>query len=507
MVGGAGVVTAGLGLAEKRGVPAAWAGSVRASDVVTLDAVGLSTAIRRRQVSCREVMDAFLDHIERLNPRVNAIVSLADRELLVRQAARRDAQLRRGRVLGWMHGFPQAVKDLSDAKGFRTTRGSPLFREGVADGDDLFVERIKAAGAIVIGKTNTPEFGLGSHTYNPVFGTTLNAYDQTKTAGGSSGGAAVALALRMLPVADGSDFGGSLRNPAAYNNVIGFRPSYGRVPGAEGDLWINQLGVSGPMGRSVRDVAMLLATMAGPTRALPYSIEQDPERFTGRLERDFRGTRIAWLGDWDGYLPMEPGVLELCRRSFRRFEAIGCRVDEALPDYSPRALWERVWLPWRHWLSGGGLAALYDDPAKRALMKPEAIFEVEGFLRLTARDVHRASAARSDWYRAVLGLFQRYDFLMLPSAQVFPFDADLTWPREIAGRSMDTYHRWMEVVTPATLSGCPVIDVPVGFTRAGLPMGMQIIGRMHGERSVLQLAHAYEQETRWVKRRPPPLLA
>ena len=507
MVAGAVVVGAGAGLAERGVASAAWAGSPRPSDIVTMDAVELSSAIRRRRVSCREVMDAYLDHIERLNPRVNAIVSMADRDVLLRQASRRDAQLRRGRVLGWMHGFPHAVKDLADAKGFVTTRGSPIFRDSVAEEDDVFVERIKAAGPIVIGKTNAPEFGLGSQTYNPVFGTTLNAYDQSRTAGGSSGGAAVALALRMVPVADGSDFGGSLRNPAAFNNVLGFRTSFGRIPDRVGDLWIAQLGVQGPMGRSVRDVAMLLSTMAGPTRAFPYSIEQDPERFTARLKRDFHGTRIAWLGDWNGYLPMERGVLAVCRRALRAFEAIGCRVDEAVPDYSPRTLWEQVWLPWRHWLSGGGLASLYDDPARRALMKPEAIFEVEGFLRLSARDVHRASAARSNWYRAVLGLFQRYDYLVLPSAQVFPFDADLTWPREIAGRQMDTYHRWMEVVTPATLSGCPVINVPAGFTRTGLPMGMQIIGRMHGERSVLQLAYAYEQETRWVARRPPPLLA
>lgn len=504
---GAGAAVFGTLAAERAHAQIASAATHMLPSVVRMDALELSRAIHRREVSCVEVMDAYLDHIERLNPKVNAIVSLQDRGDLTAQARRRDVQLRR-RSLGWMHGFPHAVKDLAETKGIRTTRGSPIFRDNVPDNDALFVERLKAAGIIVIGKTNTPEFGLGSQTYNPIFGTTLNAYNQDLAAGGSSGGAAVALALRMLPVADGSDFGGSLRNPAAYNNVIGFRPSYGRVPANPlGDLWIAQLGVDGPMGRTIPDVARLLSTMAGPTRRIPYSIEQDPERFTERLKRDFRGARLAWIGDWNSYLPMEPGVLELCRRSFRAFEAIGGRVEEALPQYSPQTLWEQVWLPWRHWLTGGGLVANYEDPARRALLKPEAIYEVEGFLKQSARDVYRASVARSDWYRAVLGLFQRYDFILLPSAQVFPFEADVTWPREINGRTMDTYHRWMEVVTPATLSGCPVINVPVGFDRRGRPMGMQIIGRMHGERSLLQLAYAYEQETQWVRRRIPPLLS
>ena len=506
-VAASGALAAGVGLAELGYAPAALAGGGSLPSLVALDALELSRTIRTKRASCVEVMEAYLDHVERVNPRVNAIVSLRDRDRLVAEARGRDRQLARGRRLGWMHGFPHAVKDLSDVKGLRTTSGSPLFRDApVAEEDDLFVERLRRAGVVLIGKTNTPEFGLGSHTYNPVFGTTLNAYDRALTAGGSSGGAAAALALRMLPVADGSDFGGSLRNPAAYNNVIGFRPSTGRVPSAGGDLWITQLGVSGPMGRTIPDVARLLATMAGPDRRYPLSIEQDPDRFLEPLRREFRGTRVGWLGDLGGHLPMEPGVLELCRRSFRALEDVGCRVEQATPEFEPQRLWERVWLPWRHWLTGGGLVSYYEDPAKRALLKPEAIYEVEGFLRLSARDVYRASVARSDWYRSVTGLFQRYDFLLLPSAQVFPFDADVTWPREVAGRRMDTYHRWMEVVTPATLSGCPVIDVPVGFDGRGRPMGMQVIGRMHGERSVLQLAYAYEQATRWVSRRPPPLL-
>jgi amidase len=365
---------------------------------------------------------------------------------------------------------------------------------------------MKRNGAIIIGKTNTPEFGLGSHTYNEVFGTTLNAYDQSRAAGGSSGGAAVALALRMLPVADGSDMMGSLRNPGAYNNVFGFRPSSGRVPfGPTMDVFVQQLGYEGPMGRTVADLAMLLSVQAGPDTRAPLSIEQDPAIFAEPLKRDFKDVRIAWLGDFRGYLAMEPGLKELCQGAFPALESIGCRVEEALPDFPPEKIWD-TWLKWRHWLVGGGLVDLYSDPGKRAQMKPEAQWEVEGGLKLSAIDVYKASVARSAWYQAVRKMFETYDYLALPTAQLFPFDAKTHWPKEINGRTMDTYHRWMEVVTPATLSGCPTISVPVGFNEVGLPMGIQIIGPNHADLAVLQIAHAYEQATGWVQKRLPPLL-
>lgn len=472
-----------------------------APDVVMLDGAELAAAIRAKRVSCVEVMTAYLDHIERVNPRVNAIVALRERDALLREARERDEQLARGRYLGPLHGFPQAIKDLEPARGIRWTSGSPLFKDRVAQADAVFVRRMKDAGAIIIGKTNTPEFGLGSQSYNPVYGTTLNAYDQSRTAGGSSGGAAAALALRMVPVADGSDYAGSLRNPAAFNNVLGFRPSFGRVPSTGGDLYLSQQGVAGPMARRVEDLAMLLSVMAGPDPGAPLSIAEDPARFARPPEGDVRGLKIAWLGDLGGHLPMEPGVLALCRQGLKTFEELGCVVEEARPDFPPDRLW-RSFVALRNAAVGAGLAPLYNDPEKRALLKPEARWEVEQGMRLSAFDLYDASVARSAWYRAVEALFGRYDYLALPSAQVFPFDAATHWPGEVAGRAMDTYHRWMEVVIPATMAGCPAMAVPAGFDGRGLPMGMQLVGPVRGELSVLRLALAYERATGWVDRRP-----
>jgi len=474
------------------------------SGLVMMNACDLSRAIRARQVSCQEVMTAYLSHIERLNPKVNAIVSLQPREGLMKQAAERDAELARGQYRGWMHGFPHAVKDLAATRGIRTTWGSPLL-DTVPDYDSIFVERLRRAGVIIMGKTNAPEFGLGSQTYNSVFGTTLNAYDQAKCAGGSSGGAAVSLALRMLPVADGSDMMGSLRNPAAYNNVIGFRTSYGRVPSGGEELFLEQLSVNGPMGRTVADVALLLSVMAGPDPRAPFSLAQDPAVFAEPLKRDFKGTRLAWLGDLGGHLPMEPGIAELCHASFKAFEAAGCAVEEGQPEFSADRMWD-TWVTLRHWLVAGDLVELYKDVSKRKLMKPEAQWEVENGLKLSALEVYNASRARSEWYVAVQKLFQKYDYLLLPSAQVFPFDAAVHWPKAINGVVMDTYHRWMEVVVPASLLGFPTINVPVGFGQQGLPMGMQIIGRHNADLAVLQIAYAYEQATDWVRGHLPPLL-
>ena len=473
------------------------------SAIVDLTAVELSDAIRSRKVSCREVMAAYLDRIERLNPLYNAVVSLQDRDRLIAEADERDAQLARGEVLGWMHGFPQAIKDLAATRGIRTTLGSPLFADSVPAEDAIVVERARRAGAIVIGKTNVPEFGLGSQTYNAVFGATRNAYDPRMTAGGSSGGAAVALALRMLPVADGSDMGGSLRNPAAYNNVFGMRPSAGRVPKYPAEeTFLEQLGIEGPMGRSVRDVAMLLSVQAGYDPRVPLSLAEDPARFAQPLERDVRGLRIGWLGDLDRHLPFEAGILDLCRGALHSLEQLGCTVDAAKLGFDAERLW-RMWITLRSGLVGGKLHDAWADPARRSRMKPEAVWEVENGLKASALDLYRASVERTAWYRRVLDLFRRYDYLALPTAQVFPFDVTVPWPREVAGRAMDTYHRWMEVVIGPTLAGLPAISVPIGFSAHGLPMGMQLIGRPRGDFEVLQLAYAYEQATDWVRRRPP----
>ncbi len=474
--------------------------------IVEMNAVDLSQAIRGKEVSCKEVMQAFLAQIDQFNHQVNAIVSLQDRDAVLRQAEERDRQIARGEILGWMHGFPQAPKDLAATAGIRTTLGSPILRDNIPQQDAIIIERARRSGAILIGKTNTPEFGLGSQTYNNVFGTTLNAYDQTRTAGGSSGGAAVALALRMLPVADGSDMMGSLRNPAAFNNVFGFRPSFGRVPyGPTTELYSQQLSTEGPMARTVSDLAMLLSVQAGFDPRAPLSNPEDPSIFTRPLQRDWQDVRIAWLGNLGGYLSMEPGILEICRAALAGLETLGCIVEEAAPDFAPERLWQ-TWLTLRGFLVLGKYQPYYSNPAFRAMMKPEVIWEIENGLHLSAADVYRASADRSAWYMAVAALLQKYEFLVLPSAQVFPFAARTPWPKEVNGRIMDTYHRWMEVVIGPTLAGLPAISVPAGFHTAGLPMGMQLIGRIHADFAVLQLAYAYEQAAGWVQKRRPPLL-
>ncbi|NWD64998.1 amidase [Pseudomonas sp. IPO3774] len=475
--------------------------------IVELDAIELSRAIHARQVSCHEVMQAYLAQVERFNPTVNALVSLRSHEDVLAEAAQRDRELDQGQSRGWMHGMPQAIKDLAATQGLRTTLGSPLFAEHVPQEDAISVARVRASGAIIIGKTNVPEFGLGSQTYNSVFGTTGNAYDPRLVAGGSSGGAAVALALRMLPVADGSDMMGSLRNPGAFNNVFGLRPSQGRVPhGPAPELFVQQLATEGPMGRSVADVARLLSVQAGYDPRVPLSLKEDPAVLGEPLQRDFKGARLGWLGDYNGYLPMEDGVMSLCESALKDFAALGCEVEHCQPEFSLERLWQ-TWLVHRHWLIQGSLGAAYADPQKRALLKPEAQWEVQGGLQLSAADVYQASINRSDWYRALGKLFERYDFLLLPTAQVFPFDAQQAWPRLVAGREMDTYHRWMEVVIGPTLAGLPSMNVPVGFNPRGLPMGLQIIGPAQADRAVLQLAYAHEQLTQWVQRRPPACLS
>ena len=477
------------------------------NQIVLADAVTLSQRIHARDWSCREVMQAYLRQIDHFNPIVNAIVSMVDPDRLIDQADECDHQLARGESLGWMHGFPQAIKDLTATAGITTTFGSAAFAQFVPSQDALMVRRMKAAGAILIGKTNTPEFGLGSQTYNSVFGITRNAYDVRMTAGGSSGGAASALALRMLPVADGSDMMGSLRNPAAFNNVFGLRPSIGRVPSAPApDVFTNQLSCAGPMARTVSDLAMLLSVQAGYDEEVPTSLQQDPAIFTTSLQRDFNGIRIGWLGDFDGYLAMEPGLMELCESALHSFTQIGCTVDAVQPDFAMAHLWQ-AWLTLRHWaIANGPLGDLYRSLTKRAFMKPEAIWEVEAGLSLTAAQIHDATVVRSNWYQALRKLFATFDYLVLPSAQVFPFSAEQHWPAVIGGRPMDTYHRWMEVVIAGTMSGCPVASVPAGFNAVGLPMGLQIIGKAQADRAVLQLAYAYEQATQWVQKRSPPML-
>ena len=464
----------------------------------------LSQAIHSKQVSCREVMQSTLRQIERHNPQSNALVSLADEGVLLRQADERDAQLARGESMGWMHGMPQAMKDLSNVAGFRTTLGSPLMRDFVASEDGLMASRMKASGCIVIGKTNTPEFGLGSHTFNEVFGATRNAWDARKTAGGSSGGAAVALAQRMLPVADGSDFMGSLRNPAGWNHIFGLRPSQGRVPMVPAqDVWISQLGTEGPMGRSVRDVAMLLSVQAGQHPASPLSIAQDGQAFTAPLDCNVKGQRVGWLGDLNGYLPMEEGVMATCQEALKSFDTLGCHTETTGLGMPPEKVWE-AWLVWRQALVGPRVAPHMLKAENHHLVKPEARWEYEQSLKLTGPQLMSASATRSQLYQKMLALFERFDVLAIPAAQVWPFDVNARWPQQINGRTMDTYHRWMEAVIYATFAGLPCISVPAGFSPDGLPMGLQLIGKPQGDFALLQLAHAYEQANLAMIRQRPP---
>jgi amidase len=474
-------------------------------DVVLTDALTLGAAIRGKRISCIELMGAFLDHIDRFNPKVNAIVSLRGRDEILGEARERDAQLKRGEILGPLHGLPQAIKDLAPAKGLPTTRGSPVFRDNVATDDAVFVARMRRAGAIIIGKTNVPEFGLGSQTFNSVFGATRNPYDLSKTPGGSSGGAGAALAMRMLPVADGSDHGGSLRNPAAFNNLFALRPTYGRVPNIDEDAFIPGFSVVGPMARNIPDLQMLLAVQSGYDARQPYSVPEPHSLKTASLDIDPKGKRIGWIGDFGGHIPFEAGVLELCRKALRMLESLGCVVEDVTPDFDAEKIFQN-WATLRSWMNWNRIAPLYADPEKRKQLKPEALWEFERCLKISGIDVRMAAVVRSDWYQVVRKLFERFDYLVLPSAQVFPFSVETHWPPEIAGKKMDMYHRWMEVMIPVTMSGCPAVGVPVGFSATGLPMGMQIVAPMRSEQSLLQIANVYDQATQWVTKRTPPML-
>lgn len=480
------------------------AGGATSNEITRMGAVALAAAIRKKALSSREVMTAHLDQIDRLNPRFNAIVSRVDRAALMASAAMADEEAAAGRFRGVLHGFPHAVKDTAATRGIASTQGSPLLKDNIPKADSLVVGRMREAGALFIGKSNVPEFALGSHSYNPLFGVTRNAFDPRKSAGGSTGGGAVALALEMIPLADGSDFGGSLRNPAGWNNIFGFRPSWGRVPSIpNSDLFWQNFATSGPMGRSVADLAMLFAVQAGPDPRAPFALPDDPKQFAAPLARDWKGKRIGWLGDLGGALPMEAGIMETCEKALDAFRAIGMTVEAARLAEPAAAMWDTA-RTLRHWSVGADLQGFYDDPAKRAMLKPEAIWEVEGGMKLTAPQLAKASEGRTRIFEAFRTLFERHDFLVLPTAQVFPFDVETHWPQEIAGVKMDSYHRWMEVTLPATMAGLPVLAAPAGFGGANrLPIGLQIIGPRLADLAVLQVGHAYQQASPWIARNRP----
>lgn len=463
-----------------------------APDIPECSALALSRAIHAREMSCREVMAAYLARIHALNPRANAIVNMAPDDVLLRQADAADAELARGASRGWLHGIPLALKDAAHVAGFPTTYGSVTLKDAVAHEDGLMASRLRAAGAILIGKTNMPEFGLGSHTFNDLFGATLNPWDEAVSAGGSSGGAASALALRMLPLADGSDYMGSLRNPAGWNNIFGMRPSQGRVPAWPVlDVYTAQMATEGPMARTVPDLAAMLATQSGYDARVPLSIAEPLEAHR-TIPTALKGLRVAWLGDLGGHLAMEPGILPGVEAGLKRMETAGAIIEPVSPPFDCARVWE-AWLVWRHALAGAAVGAILAKPGARDIIKPEALWEYEQGERLSMRDFVRASQTRSQFYTQITSLFERYGVLALPTTQVWPFPLSQRWPKAIAGRSMDTYHRWMEVTLYATFAGLPAISVPSSFHDNGKwPCGLQLIGPPQADAFLLRTAAAYE---------------
>ncbi len=465
-------------------------------EICFLTATELARGIRRKDLSAREVMEAHLAQIERVNPKVNAIVTLLP-EQAMEQASAADETLAHGKEVGPLHGLPVAHKDLVFTRGIRTTLGSLVFKDFVPEEDALIVERLKKAGAITIGKTNTPEFGAGSQTYNEVFGETLNPYDLTKTCGGSSGGAAVALACRMLPIADGSDMGGSLRNPANFCNVVGFRTSPGRVPVWPSKVGWFTFGVEGPMARTVKDVALMLTVIAGPDSRSPISIEEPASLFSQPLERDFKGTRLAWSRDLGG-LPVDARVTAVIDSQRHVFEAIGCEVEDIDPDFTDA---DEIFKAWRAWYVELSLGK--DIDTQRDKIKETVIWNAEQGRKLTGPDLGRIEIKRTQLFQRMLEFMENYDFLILPVNQVPPFDVKERYVSKINGVEMETYIDWMKSCYFITTVGFPAISVPCGFTSEGLPVGVQIVGRHHDDFGVLQLAYAFEQSTNCWKRRPP----
>ncbi len=449
----------------------------------------LAARIRAREISAREVMAAHLRQIERVNPRLNAIVAKLDDDACLALADAADRRLARGEPVGALHGLPWAFKDLEPAVGFPWTRGSPLLATAMPTQDSVIVERIRRAGALAIGKTNVPEFGMGSHTYNRVYGTTRNPYDPTKSSGGSSGGAGAAVAAGMLPLADGSDYGGSLRNPGNFDNVVGFRPSVGLVPNAPSLLPFHGFSVKGPLARSVADAAFLLSVLAGPDARDPACFPSEPGRFAAPLARSFAGVRVAWCPDLGG-LPLDARVRAVVEAQRGRFEALGCVVEDACPDLQDA---DDVFLTLRALRTATELAPLL--PAQRDAIKPEALAEAERGARLTQRELAAALTAHARLLERLRVFEERYAFFVCVVNQLPPFDAELDWPHEIDGVRMDHYLDWMKSACRVSTTFRPAISVPAGFTDAGLPVGIQIVGSFRDDLGVLQLAHAFEQAT------------
>ena len=453
------------------------------ANLLSQSAVRLTARLAAGTLTAEDLMQATLDQIAQTNTAANAIVSLRQSDDLLAEAHAADQIPAKGPL----HGLPIAVKDLANVAGLPTSKGSPVFAGQVAQTSDIMVQRLQDAGAIIIGKTNTPEFGLGSNTYNPVFGATENALEPGRTAGGSSGGAAVALAHNMVALADGSDMMGSLRNPAGWNGVYGMRPSWGLVPSEpEGDSFLHQLSTNGPMARSPHDLALMLSVQSGPDPRQPHGTKafEFPDQLNPSSD-----LKLGWLSDWGGANPYEAGVLDACEDALDILSNAGCIVEDVAPPFPAQQLWQS-WTTLRSWAIAAGIGPLYDDPRTRERLKPEAVWEVEQGRALSAMDVHAASVIRSQWFKQAVGLFESYDALLLPTAQCFPFPIDEDWPKEIAGTKMDTYHRWMEAVIPVSLIGLPAVAVPLKSKR---PMGLQLIGKRGDDYKLLELAQLWHE--------------
>jgi amidase len=470
-------------------------GQAADSAICFMSAIEMARLIRAKKLSAREALAAHLKQIERINSKVNAIVTLVP-GMAAAAAAKADEMHAHKEPLGPLHGLPVAHKDLLETRGIRTTYGSPLFKDFIPAEDNIVVERMRRAGAIIIGKTNVPEFGAGSQTFNKVFGATRNPYDLTKTCGGSSGGAAVSLACGLAPVVSGADTGGSLRNPAAFCNVVGFRPSVGHVPNPKAPFAWSTLSTSGCLGRSVADLAYVLSTIAGPDSRAPLSIHEPGELFARPLDRNFKGVRVAWFKDLGG-APFDPRVRTVVDGHRKTFESLGCIVEQAEPDFAPAEIAFRVLRAWNSANAYG--ERLHDHPDA---FKDTLKGEIEEGLRLTGMEVARAETAHGQLWRSFQAFLEKYEYFVLPTTQLPAFDVDTPYPTEIAGVKFDNYIDWMKSCWYISATGNPAASVPGGFTSEGLPVGVQIVGRNKEDFSVLQMAHAFEQATGFGRKRP-----
>ncbi len=465
-------------------------------DLCFVSATELAKLIRLKKISVAQIIRAHIDQIERLNPSLNAIVTLTA-ESAMAEAFVADQKIAANDALGILHGLPVAHKDLFLTRGVRTTFGSLAYQDFVPDVDSLPVERLKRAGAISLGKTNTPEFGAGSQTFNAVFGSTPNPYDLSKTCGGSSGGAAVALASGMIALADGTDLGGSLRNPASFCNIVGIRPSVGRVPSWPESLGWQTMSVSGPMARSVQDLALAMAAMSGPDDRSPISLETPGEIFLNPLARSFKGCKVAFSANLGG-LPVEPEVARVVESSRAVFKEMGCEVVNDEPDIAEA---DEIFMLWRAWRTELRITPLLKE--HRAQIKDTVIWNAEQGLPITGPQLARAEAKRTELYHRMREFFKKYEFLVLPVSQVAPFSIEEEYPAQVNGVKMDTYIAWQKTCYLISALGNPAISVPAGFTESGLPVGVQIVGRHRDDFGILQLAHAFEQKTLFAQRKPP----